>query len=110
MILTLHAGAQQRIRADSTFQSLGNWTTIEKTIGHINAFSKEDSVHYYTPGGMALRYCYKFGAKWNLWTKVLVAMLANIPSNHAKAQFLNKNFVFSSVLLAISLKHFAFMY
>jgi len=58
-------GAQQRIRADSTFQSLGNWTTIEKTIGHINAFSKEDSVHYYTPGGMALRYCYKFGAKWN---------------------------------------------
>ena len=41
----------------------------------------EDSVHYYTPGriinwikriiaslsagGMALRYCYKFGVKWN---------------------------------------------
>jgi len=58
-------GAQQRIRANSTFQSLGNWTTIEKTIGHIDTFSKEDSVHYYTPGGMALRYCYKFGAKWN---------------------------------------------
>jgi len=58
-------GAQQRIRANSTFQSLGNWTTIEKTIGHIDTFSKEDSVHYYTPGGMALRYCYKFGSKWN---------------------------------------------
>ena len=54
-------------------------------MGHISAFSKEDSVHYYTPGechtshshvsshvsrvtragGMALRYCYKFGVKWN---------------------------------------------
>ena len=53
------------MRANSTFQSLSNWTTLEKTVGHISAFSKEDSVHYYTPGGMALRYCYKFGVKWN---------------------------------------------
>lgn len=58
-------GGKQRIRANSTFQSLSNWTTLEKTVGHISAFSKEDSVHYYTPGGMALRYCYKFGVKWN---------------------------------------------
>lgn len=58
-------GGKQRIRANSTFQSLSNWSTMEKTIGHISTFSKEDSVHYYTPGGMALRYCYKFGVKWN---------------------------------------------
>jgi len=58
-------GEKQRIRANSTFQSLSSWTTLENTVGHISAFSKEDSVHYYTPGGMALRYCYKFGVKWN---------------------------------------------
>ena len=43
-------GGKQRIKANTTFQSLSNWTTIEKTVGHISAFSKEDSVHYYTPG------------------------------------------------------------
>lgn len=43
-------GGKQRIRANSTFQSLSNWSTMEKTIGHISTFSKEDSVHYYTPG------------------------------------------------------------
>lgn len=43
-------GGKQRIRANSTFQSLSNWSTVEKTIGHISTFSKEDSVHYYTPG------------------------------------------------------------
>ena len=44
-------GGKQRIRANTTFQSLSNWTTMEKTVGQISAFSKEDSVHYYTPGG-----------------------------------------------------------
>ena len=43
-------GGKQRIRANTTFQSLSNWSTVEKTIGHISTFSKEDSVHYYTPG------------------------------------------------------------
>ena len=44
------SGGKQRIRANSTFQSLSNWSTREKTVGQISTFSKEDSVHYYTPG------------------------------------------------------------
>ena len=49
-LLSIDPGGKQRIKANTTFQSLSNWTTIEKTVGHISAFSKEDSVHYYTPG------------------------------------------------------------
>lgn len=58
-------GGQQRIRANSTFQSLSNWTTMERTVGRISRFSEKDSVHHYTPGGMALKYCYKFAVMWD---------------------------------------------